>query len=60
MSQRFELEQQLRTIDGCQNMEELKSLTKQLCSALMEQKAATNWAIRQALGEPASPTRKTM
>lgn len=60
MNQKFELEQQLRTIDACQNFDELKSLAKQLCSALMTQKAATNWAIRQALGEPPSPTRNRM
>lgn len=54
MSQRFELEQQLRAIDACSNIEELKSLTMQLCSALAEQKAATNWVMRQQLGKPPS------
>lgn len=54
MSQRFELEQQLRAIDACSDIEELKSLTKQLCSALASQKAATNWVIRQSLGKPPS------
>jgi hypothetical protein len=52
ISQKFELEQQLRTIDSCEDAKELKNLCKELCSALMSQKAATNWAIRQALGEP--------
>lgn len=54
MSQRFELEQQLRAIDACSNIDELKSLTKQLCSALAAQKAATNWVIRESLGKPPS------
>lgn len=54
MSQRFELEQQLRAIDTCSDIDELKSLTKQLCSALASQKAATNWVIKQSLGKPPS------
>lgn len=54
VSQRFELEQQFRAIDSCSNIDDLKSLTKQLCSALASQKAATNWVIRQSLGKPPS------
>lgn len=54
ITQKFELEQQIRAIDSCENIEELKSLSKQLCSALAHQKAATNWIIRESLGKPPS------
>jgi hypothetical protein len=51
MGQKFELEKMNRAIDGCDNLEELKSLTKTLTSAWMTQKAAIAWMIRQHLDE---------
>lgn len=54
MTQRFELEQQLRAIDGCSDLEEIRKVAKQLATALMSQKAATNWIMRQTLGKPPS------
>lgn len=54
MTQKFELEQMLRAIEACDNLEEIKSLAKQMASAYMTQKAATNWIIRQSLGKPPS------
>lgn len=54
MTQRFELEQQLRAIDACTNLEEIREVAKQLASALMSQKAATNWIMKQTLGKPPS------
>lgn len=48
-SQKFEIESMNRTVDQCNNLEELKSLSKSLISAFMSQKVATAWALRQSL-----------
>ena len=45
MSQRFELERMLRAIDSCNNLAEIKSLTKKLAQGWMTQKAAVTWLI---------------
>lgn len=49
MGQKFEMEKMNRAIDACNDLKELKSLTKQLVSAWMTQKAATAWMIREQL-----------
>ena len=54
MGQKFELERMLRTIEGCNNLEEIKSLTKELTTSWMSQKATIAWLIRQNLGKPPS------
>jgi hypothetical protein len=52
ISDRFEIEKQIRAIDACNDIDKIKSLTKQLCSALALQKAATKWIISESLGPP--------
>jgi hypothetical protein len=49
MGQRFEMEKMSRAIDSCNDINELKSLTKTLVSAWMTQKAAIAWMIREQL-----------
>jgi hypothetical protein len=49
MNQKFEMEKMSRVIDNCNDLAELKSLTKTLLSAWMTQKAATAWMIREQL-----------
>ena len=49
MGQRFELEKMSRAIDGCDSVEELRSLAKTLTSAWMTQKAAIAWMMRRQL-----------
>lgn len=46
-AQHFEIEKMSRAIDGTNDVEVLKSLSKQLLVAWMTQKSATIWAIRQ-------------
>jgi len=46
MAQKFEIEKWNRTIDECNDMEALKSLTKQLAQSWMIQKAATIWVMK--------------
>ena len=52
LTQSFEIERMNRVIDECTNLEEIKSLTKQLVSAWHSQKAATAWVMRQHLSSP--------
>lgn len=52
MTQSFELEKALRTIDSCENIEELKSLCKTLAQGWFSQKAATQWVMKQNLSNP--------
>ena len=48
-SQKFTLERFSRVIDECDDVEELKKLSKMLLNAWATQKAATLWAIKQTL-----------
>lgn len=57
LSQRFELERMKRTIDETESVEELREIAKKLLEAWQSQKAATQWAMRQALGS--APRAKT-
>lgn len=54
VAQAFEQERLLRVIDSATDLEELKGLTKQLLRAWQAQRAATTWAIRQAMPTAAS------
>lgn len=49
MGQTFEIERFNRAIDATESVDKLRDLAKQLLSAWMNQKAATNWAIRQQM-----------
>jgi len=51
LSQVFEKERMERAIDSCSNVEDLKSLSKQLLSAWMNQSAACSWIMRHTVGE---------
>lgn len=46
-AQQFEIEKMNRIIESTTDVIALRKLTKQLLTALMVQKAATDWAIRQ-------------
>lgn len=49
MGQKFEMEKMNRAIDGCSDVNELRSLAKTMVSAWMTQKAAIAWMIREQL-----------
>jgi len=49
MGQKFEIERMNRVIDSTSDVEALRSLSKQLVSTWMAQKATTDWMIRQNL-----------
>jgi len=52
LSQQFELDKMNRTIEACQNVDDLKKIAKLFAQAWVNQKAATNWAMRQSLPPP--------
>jgi len=53
LGQKFELERMSRAIDATVDPQALKGLAKQLLQAWQSQKAATQWVMRQQLGNPA-------
>lgn len=53
LSQQFELDKMNRTIEACQNIDDLKKMARLFAQAWVNQKAATAWAMRQSL--PPSP-----
>jgi hypothetical protein len=52
LGQKFELERMTRAIDATGDPQALKGLAKQLLQAWHSQKAATQWIMRQQLGNP--------
>ena len=52
LGQKFELERMNRAIDATGDPQALKGLAKQLLQAWHSQKAATQWIMRQQLGNP--------
>jgi hypothetical protein len=52
LGQKFELERMSRAIDATVDPQALKGLAKQLLQAWHSQKAATQWVMRQQLGNP--------
>lgn len=48
-AQEFEIERMSRIIDSTNDVKALRALSKQLLTALMVQKAATAWAIKQVV-----------
>ena len=50
-SQTFELERMRREIDATQDPQQLRELSKELLMAWFSEKASTNQAIREQLGE---------
>lgn len=52
LSQQFELDKMNRTIEACENTDDLKKLAKLFAQAWVNQKAATAWAMRQSLPAP--------
>lgn len=53
LTQKFELERMGRVIDSTSDPTALKSLAKQLLQAWQTQRAATEWVMRQQIGNPA-------
>jgi hypothetical protein len=53
-SQKFEIERFSRAIDATDDVAALKSIASQLLRAWMTQKAATVWAMKQAMPAPLS------
>ncbi|MEI6111362.1 MAG: hypothetical protein WCP63_06780 [Cyanobium sp. ELA712] len=53
LGQKFELERMNRAIDATADPQALRGLAKQLLQAWHSQKAATQWVMRQQLGNPA-------
>ena len=56
MTQKFEIERMGRAIDATNDPQALRGLAKQLLQAWMSQKAATAWAMRDALTRPSRYT----
>jgi hypothetical protein len=54
LGQQFELERMSRAIDATLDPHALQGLAKQLLQAWHSQKAATQWVMRQQLGNPAA------
>lgn len=54
LGQQFELERMSRALDATVDLERLRDLAKQLLQAWHSQKAATQWVIRQQLGQGSS------
>ncbi len=52
LGQKFELERMSRAIDATTDPQVLRGLAKQLLEAWHSQKAATQWVMRQHLGDP--------
>jgi hypothetical protein len=52
LGQQFELERLTRVIDSTADLQSLQGLAKQLLQAWHNQKAATQWVMRQQLGSP--------
>ena len=52
LGQKFELERMSRAIDATTDPQVLRGLAKQLLQAWHSQKAATQWVMRQQLGNP--------
>ncbi|MFN7679214.1 MAG: hypothetical protein ACK5QW_11560 [Cyanobacteriota bacterium] len=52
LGQKFELERMSRAIDATTDPQVLRGLAKQLLEAWHSQKAATQWMMRQHLGDP--------
>jgi hypothetical protein len=52
LGQQFELERMSRAIDSTFDPHALQGLAKQLLQAWHSQKAATQWVMRQQLGNP--------
>ena len=48
-AQQFEQERFSRAIDACNDVAQLQALSRQLLHAWLTQRAATLWAMRQAL-----------
>lgn len=57
LAQQFEIARMTRTIDATTDTAELQSLCKQLLNAWQNQRAATNWAMRQSLSQPSALAR---
>jgi len=51
LGQQFELERMNRALDATVDLERLRDMAKQLLQAWHSQKAATQWVIRQQLGQ---------
>lgn len=49
IAQQFEVERMTRVVDAATDIEELRRLCRQLIQAWHCQKAATHWAIEQAM-----------
>lgn len=54
LGQQFELERMSRALDATVDLERLRDMAKQLLQAWHSQKAATQWVIRQQLGQGSS------
>ncbi len=52
LGQQFELERLTRVIDSTGDAQSLRGIAKQLLQAWQTQKAATEWVMRQQLGNP--------
>ena len=52
LGQQFELERMSRAIEATSDPKPLQGIAKQLLQAWQNQKAATQWVIRQQLGAP--------
>jgi len=53
LGQKFELERMTRAIDSTGDAQSLRGLAKQLLHAWQSQRAATEWMMRQQLGDSA-------
>jgi hypothetical protein len=51
LGQKFEIERMGRVIDSTTDLDELRSIAKQLLQAWHTQKAATNWILRENLSK---------
>ena len=49
LTQQLDLERMLRAIDACEDITQLRCMSKQLARAWMTQQAAARWAMRQGL-----------
>ena len=58
MEQRFHLEAAFREIDSCDNIEKLRSLTKQIITAQENEKAFTREAVQQIRKEMETVAKK--
>lgn len=52
IGQQFEIERFNREIDSSENIDELRTIAKQLLQAWQTQKAATVWMMKQNLSAP--------